>query len=469
MPRLFVNCLFRTTVAVFCVALLPYAGSLSLADTFGAPNTQAAPQGVAPQPQLLAPAQLENLVAPIALYPDPLLGQILAAGTYPLEIVEAQQWVAQNGNLQDGQLIEAAKQQDWDPSVQVLVGFPDALALLARDIRWTTDLGNAFLAQQADVMNAIQALRFRARNSGRLATTPQQVVTSDSRDGQSAIAIQPANPRIVYVPVYDPVYVWGSPAWGAYPALSYGYAGYGGGFGFGSGIDIGALFSGLIGWGGWGWALGWFTHTLSLVGMFFNLLGFHGFGGGFHSGYAAPSIWAHNPVHRLGVPYPSAALASRFRGTYGAAGAGLARTSAHVSATRALAARTPAPGGANSGFAASAVRPASDGWQHFGAGATPAAFGARGLQTAGARDGLPQQAFSARPAALNSFSSPQRSGGNESAHRSPYERYSAPRMSAQNFAAPRMSPPKSAHVSAPKFKAPKNAGGGHSGKSSHKH
>ena len=119
---------------------------------------------------LLSPDQLDNLVAPIALYPDPLLGQVLAASTYPLEIVEAQQWLQQNSNLQGAQLMDAAKQQNWDPSVQALVAFPDALSLLSNDIRWTTDLGNAFLAQQADVMSAVQRMRARAQANGKLAT-----------------------------------------------------------------------------------------------------------------------------------------------------------------------------------------------------------------------------------------------------------------------------------------------------------
>src|SRR5512146_2661231 len=126
-------------IAVACVLLFPVAVG------------QTPPGEPAQQAPLLSPDQLDNLVAPIALYPDPLLGQVLAASTYPLEVVEAEQWLQQNRNLQPAQLIDAARQQNWDPSVQALVAFPDALDLLSRDARWTTDLGNAFLAQQADV------------------------------------------------------------------------------------------------------------------------------------------------------------------------------------------------------------------------------------------------------------------------------------------------------------------------------
>ena len=138
----------RTTiqraVAVTCGLLIGFPAIFAQTpgdQTMGTPDTQQ----TAP---LLSPDQLNNLVAPIALYPDPLLSQVLSASTYPLEIVQAQQWLGQSRNLQGTQLVEAAKQQNWDPSVQALVVFPNALALLANDIRWTTDLGNAFLAQQ---------------------------------------------------------------------------------------------------------------------------------------------------------------------------------------------------------------------------------------------------------------------------------------------------------------------------------
>src|SRR5579863_3394359 len=144
--------------------------------------------------------------------------------------------------------MDAAKQQNWDPSVQALVAFPDAFKLLSNDIRWTTDLGNAFLAQQADVMRAVQGMRARAQANCRLTTTPQQVVTTDTQNDQSAIEIQPADPQVIYVPQYNPAYVWGPPAWGAYPDLGY-YDGFGlgFGFGFGPGIYMGGFFPG---WGG---------------------------------------------------------------------------------------------------------------------------------------------------------------------------------------------------------------------------
>jgi hypothetical protein len=184
---------------------------------------------------VLSADQLDALVAPVALYPDPLLSQVLAASTYPLEVVEAQQFVAQSGNLSRAQLMEVAKRQNWDPSVQALVAFPDALTLLANHIGWTTDLGNAFLAQQADVMSAVQRMRAEARVKGRLATTPQQVVTVNAEGGENAIAIAPADPQVIYVPIYRPAYIWGPPIWGAYPDLWYPDE-FSFGFGFGPGI-----------------------------------------------------------------------------------------------------------------------------------------------------------------------------------------------------------------------------------------
>src|SRR5581483_8747877 len=136
-------------------------------------------QNPVPAAQPLTPDQLDTLVAPIALYPDPLLSQVLVAATYPIEIVEAQQWLQQNKNLQGQQLTDAAKDQNWDPSVQALVAFPDVLTRLNQDIRWTTDLGNAFLAQQADVMNAVQRMRQRAQQAGKLQSNTQQTVNTE--------------------------------------------------------------------------------------------------------------------------------------------------------------------------------------------------------------------------------------------------------------------------------------------------
>ena len=234
---------------------------------------------------LLSPEQLNNMVAPVALYPDPLLSQVLSASTYPLELVEAQQWLGQNSNLKGTQLVEAAKRQNWDPSVQALVVFPNALALLANDIRWTTDLGNAFLAQQADVMSAVQRMRARAQANGKLTTTPQQVVSVAAQDGQNVIEIMPANPQVIYVPVYRPSYIWGAPAWGAYPDLWY-PSGFSVGYGFGPGYYMSSYYPSWGGWGGWGWGFGWSGGSMYLNAGFFHTYGYRGAGyGGYYGGY----------------------------------------------------------------------------------------------------------------------------------------------------------------------------------------
>lgn len=277
-------------------------------------------------PALLSPQQLDNLVAPIALYPDNLLSQMLAASTYPLELVEAEQWLQQNPNLQGQQLLDAARQQPWDPSVQALVVFPDVLARLTSDIRWTTDLGNAFLAQQADVMNAVQQLRAQARAAGQLNSNPEETIATNTEGGQTAIQIQPTNPDQIYVPEYNPEDVWGPSAYGYYPPLY--YPDYGWGFDFYPPVYIGGFFGGL-GWGDWGWGCNWFGGSIFVNVGFFNHYGFRGFGGPFYGrgAFGGRETWLHNPAHRMGVAYPNQTVANRFggsavgRGRFGSAGA----------------------------------------------------------------------------------------------------------------------------------------------------
>ena len=178
------------TVAAMLVLIVPAGTTVALAQE----QVPADPQQAAPRSALTA-QQLDNLVAPLALYPDPLLSQVLVAATYPLEVVEANQWLQQNRSLTGTALMDAAKQQNWDASVQALVAFPDVMARLNQDVRWTTDLGNAFLGQQKDVMAAVQRLRARAQANGKLRSTPQETVTTETQNGQSEIAIQPAATR----------------------------------------------------------------------------------------------------------------------------------------------------------------------------------------------------------------------------------------------------------------------------------
>src|SRR5215469_1746271 len=239
---------FRELALICCVAILP--GNMFLYGQATQPGQAAGNQ----QAQSISPGQMDSLVAPIALYPDPLLAQVLAASTYPLQIVTADRWVRQNSNLKDKALLEAAGKQDWDPSVAALVAFPNVLQMMNQSLDWSTALGNAFLAQQSDVMAAVQRMRMRAQQNGKLQSGPQQQVQSTTVEGQPTIVIQPANPEVIYVPSFEPTAVFGAaPEYYPYPSLSYPVGA--GLVSFGVGVAVGALFNGCCG-GGWGWGWG---------------------------------------------------------------------------------------------------------------------------------------------------------------------------------------------------------------------
>ena len=205
----------RSFVAIVCAALLAPGETVFLAQA--APS--AAPKAAAEEPKL-PPEQLDALVAPIALYPDPLLSQVLVASTYPLEIVQLQQWLAKNPGLKDKALADKVAKQPWDPSIQGMAALPDVVKRLGDDIQWTTELGNAFLAQQADVMDAVQRMRKKAEGTGALKTTEQQKVETKVVEQKTVIVIQQANPQVVYVPTYNPVVVYGPPVY-PYPPIYY--------------------------------------------------------------------------------------------------------------------------------------------------------------------------------------------------------------------------------------------------------
>src|SRR4030081_4168867 len=167
-------------------------------------------QASAPPPVVAAqqsPAQLQQLVAPIALYPDALVAQILAAATYPDQVVEAERWMQQHPDLKDKQLGDEVNKQPWDPSVKALVEFPSVLANMDKNLSWTSSLGDAYVNQQQEVMNAVQAMRDRAQKAGNLNSTSQENV---SNQGQT-IVIAPTDPEVVYVPEYDPWLADGEP------------------------------------------------------------------------------------------------------------------------------------------------------------------------------------------------------------------------------------------------------------------
>src|ERR1700757_988899 len=217
-----INAGFRSlVVALLAVSLLP-GETLAFVP---APEQAPASASGTTQAAKIPPDQLDSLVAPIALYPDPLLAQTLAASTYPLEIIQLQQWLEKNKNLKDKALADEVAKQSWDPSVQALAALPDVVKRLANDISWTTDLGNAFLAQQSDVMDAVQRMRKKAQDKGNLKSTEQQKVETKVVESKQVIVIEQADPQVVYVPSYNPTVVYGPPVY-PYPPISYPPPGY---------------------------------------------------------------------------------------------------------------------------------------------------------------------------------------------------------------------------------------------------
>lgn len=213
-------------------------------------------------------AQLEALVAPIALYPDPLVSQILMASTYPLEVSEATNWLRANSNLKGNALNTALQQQNWDASVKSLVSFPPVLEMMGSQLSWTQNLGNAVLAQQSDTMSAIQALRAKAKKTGALQSNSQQTVTTQGSGSSETIVIQPANPQVVYVPSYNPTVVYGAWPYPAYPPVAYYPPGYVAGtalLSFGVGMAVGAAL-----WGGCHWGGGYGGGSLTINNNNFN-------------------------------------------------------------------------------------------------------------------------------------------------------------------------------------------------------
>ena len=315
---------FRYALALLCtIALLPGDAWAEMPSLRPGQAPSAQDQAVK-----IPPDQLDSLVAPIALYPDPMLAQTFAASTYPLELIQLQQWLAKNPGLKDKALADAVAKQPWDPSIQALAGLPDVVKRLADDIQWTTDLGNAFLAQQSDVMDAVQRMRKKAQDTGNLKSSEQQTVETKVIESKSVIVVEQANPQVVYVPSYDPVVVYGPPVY-PYPPIYYPPAGYyaaGMAISFGVGVMMGAFWS-----GGWGWGCGWggnndininnnnnFNRNSNINGGNRNNIG----NGNRPSNQPARggdrggnSSWKHNPQHRGGAPYRDRGTADRFGGT----------------------------------------------------------------------------------------------------------------------------------------------------------
>jgi len=221
----------------------------------GAGDQAAADQGPPPPYTKQTKEQLQQLVAPIALYPDSLVAQILAASTFPEQVVEADRFVQAHPDLKGTDLGNAVDQQPWDPSVKAITAFPSVLGNMDKNLSWTSSLGDAYYNQQKEVMDAVQEMRKKAEEAGNLKTTPQQTVTEKDSD----IEIEPVDPDVVYVPAYDPWLVYGYPVvawpgWYPYPGIWFGgpYLSFGIGFGIG--------WWGGFGWGWGNWGFNWHNH-----------------------------------------------------------------------------------------------------------------------------------------------------------------------------------------------------------------
>jgi len=323
----------------------------------------------------LTPDQLDALVAPIALYPDDLLAQTLAASTYPLEIVQLQQWLAKNPKLKDKALADSVAKQPWDPSVQSMAALPDLVKRLGDDIQWTTELGNAFLAQQSEVMAACQRMRKKAKDKGTLETNEQQKVETKTVEKTEVIVIQPQNPEVVYVPSYSPTVVYGPPVY-AYPPIYYPYYPPGAAFiSFGVGMMWGAaMWGGACCHAGWGGNNIYINYSNNFNRVNHNNINNINRGNNVGGGNRGGNNWSHNPQHRGGAPYADSRTANKYGGQRGAgannrAGAGVSDRSAGAGGQRAGASdRSAGAGQANRGASAS-DRSAGGGGLSGGAGA----------------------------------------------------------------------------------------------------
>jgi len=285
-----------------CLSLMPPA---ALAQT-PPPAMPAATPTSADQSQLLSAGQLDALVSPIALYPDALLSQILIASTYPLEVVEADRWANKNQNLKGDALKAAVDKQSWDDSVKSLVATPSVLDMMSEQLSWTQQLGDAVLAQQPDVMDAIQRLRAKAQANDKLKSNAQQTVTTQQQNGEQVIVIAPTQPDTVYVPYYNPAVVYGSWPYPSYPPYYWPAPGYiaagvvATGLAFGAGYALGRWAGGGNYWGG---GFNWGNANINVN----RPVNINNIGSG--------NNWTHNPAHRQGVRYSNADVANKFGGS----------------------------------------------------------------------------------------------------------------------------------------------------------
>ena len=276
------------------IAILPVAQAQAPATALQQPAASAAPPAAGAK--TFSQQDLDELLAPIALYPDALLAQVLMACTYPLEIVEAARWVKANPNLKDKALEDALQKQSWDPAVKSLTAIPQVLAMMNEKLDWTQKLGDAFLAQQADVMKTAQSLRAKAQAAGNLKSTPEQTVKTEKQNEQTVVIIESSKTEVVYVPTYNPATIYG-PWWYSYPPPYYYYPpGYvaGPGFWFTAGVIAGGAL-----WGGCGWG----RNEVNINVNRYN---------NFNRTNISSKEWNHNVEHRKGAAYRDNQTAQKY-------------------------------------------------------------------------------------------------------------------------------------------------------------
>jgi Protein of unknown function (DUF3300) len=297
-----------------CALPLVLSWNLATAPAYAQATTAlASTQSQTQNDQTFSQAQIQQLVAPIALYPDALLTQVLMASTYPLEVVEAARWSRDNPTMKGPALETAMQAQSWDPSIKALTSVPQTLQMMNDKLNWTQQLGDAFLAQQQSVLDAVQTLRAEAQAAGNLQSTPQQVVTTAPPPAgqidtavQQPIVIEPVNPDVYYVPVYNPAIVYGAWDYPAYQPFYWSPPGFVASnvVSFAAGIAVGAAI-----WGN----CDWWHHSVIINVNRYNVFN--------HTNInITNNVWVHNPAHRGNVPYRNAAVAERFgRGNEAAA------------------------------------------------------------------------------------------------------------------------------------------------------
>jgi hypothetical protein len=319
----------RSTHCAVSIALsVLMAMPAALADSSSTPPDSAAPTSQPSKPPLKQ-EELDQILAPIALYPDSLISQVLMASTYPLEVVQADRWVQDNKSLKGDALATELEKQPWDASVKSLVNFPQTLDMMNAKLDWLVKLGDAFIGQQKQVMDTIQSLRAKAQAQGNLKSNDQQKVTVEAASATTpqVIVVEPTNPQVIYVPTYNPTVVYGTWAYPAYPPAYYyppGYVAGAAAISFGVGLAVGLAWG--YAWGGCNWHGGNVNINVNRnININNTHINYNHYQNNFNrnnvNNFGGQSTWQHDPSHRDGVGYRDQSTALK----YGSANSGSAQ------------------------------------------------------------------------------------------------------------------------------------------------